>query len=80
MQLDELKAQLREGTVSVTFKKVNGDVRVMKCTLNKSVIPETATPKGKITPVEDSKSVRVYDIEAGGWRSFLFDNLIKVET
>lgn len=78
MQINDLKNKLREGLVTVTFKKVNGDLRVMKCTLSRDVIPADLSPKGKVSISEDSKTIRVYDVTAKGWRSFLFENITEI--
>jgi hypothetical protein len=77
---DNMLAALREGECEVTFTKVNGDTRVMKCTLNMDLIPSAKRPKG-----DDSlelregldhilKAIRVFDTVLEDWRSF------KVET
>ena len=77
---DNMLAALREGECEVTFTKVNGDTRVMKCTLNMDLIPSNKKPKGDDTPELreglDSilKAIRVFDTGLEDWRSF------KVET
>lgn len=73
-------AALRESECEVTFTKVNGDTRVMKCTLSMDLIPSNKMPKGDDTPELreglDSvlKAIRVFDTGLEDWRSF------KVET
>jgi hypothetical protein len=77
---DNMLAALREGECEVTFTKVNGDTRVMKCTLNMDIIPQAKMPKGDNVPELreglDSilKAIRVFDTGLEDWRSF------KVET
>ncbi len=77
---DNMLAALREGECEVTFTKVNGDTRVMKCTLNMDIIPKSKMPKGDNVPELreglDSilKAIRVFDTGLEDWRSF------KVET
>jgi hypothetical protein len=77
---DNMLAALREGECEVTFTKVNGDTRVMKCTLNMDIIPRAKMPKGDNVPELreglDSilKAIRVFDTGLEDWRSF------KVET
>jgi hypothetical protein len=51
----------------------------MKCTLLSSHIPQDKQPKGTAGPIDESV-VRVYDIIAEGWRSFVLANVISVET
>ena len=40
MNRDEILKQLREGVITVTFTKLNGDEREMDCTLNMNTIPQ----------------------------------------
>lgn len=67
---------LRSQIVSVTFKKKDGTIREMRATLNPFLIPAEDAPKGKSGVTEDEEEpsfVRVYDTEAKGWRTVLFD-------
>ena len=81
-----LRTLLREQNVVVTFAKVNGDERVMTCTLKEESIPEEHRPKLKDThpfwlreePKED-KTCTVYDVNAKGWRSFRWANVKKID-
>lgn len=79
---DALAERLKSEEVTVKFKKVSGEERTMKCTLQESVIP----PATKEDPLSQKK-VRavspevcsVWDIEAKGWRSFRWENVISIE-
>lgn len=81
MNFAELKTSLRAGPLEVTFKKVNGETRVMTCTTNMDLIPPSSWPIGNNVQEEEQhrRNVRVYDINAQGWRSFIFDNIIEVK-
>ena len=70
--LYRLTKRMRTGVVSFCYEKANGDTRKAKGTLQgvASLIKGT----GKETP----KTVRYFDIEAGGFRSFRIENLITV--
>ena len=80
-QKTEILGNLKTGEVVVTFTKVNGDKRVMTCTLNEAVLP----PAKKDEPLTQKK-VRainpevcsVWDVNAQGWRSFRWDNVVEV--
>ncbi len=80
-QKTEILSNLKTGEVIVTFTKVNGDKRVMTCTLNEAVLP----PAKKDEPLTQKK-VReinpevcsVWDVNAQGWRSFRWDNVVEV--
>jgi len=73
---DNILRDLRGGPCQVTFTKVNGDARVMNCTLDQSLIPEAKMPKGDNTPELTEgldrilKAVRVFDMGLEEWRSF----------
>ena len=69
---DGLIDLLRHNIVSVTFTKVNGEERVMDCTLQANLIPNAPTQNGELI-VEGkttSNNIAVWDVNANGWRSF----------
>lgn len=74
-----LQDELNKRIVTVTFKKINGDLRVMDCTKNLELVPPSRWPQGKQELSEETKekAIRVYDVKAQGWRSFLTDNVIE---
>jgi hypothetical protein len=69
---DGLIDMLRHNVVTVTFTKVSGDERIMKCTLLAEHIPNASTQNGELVIEHKSSSnnVSVWDIESNGWRSF----------
>lgn len=77
---EELKADLKSGTMKVTFTKANGETRIMKCTLCEDVIPAEKLPKGTKNVTESKETIPVFDLEASGWRSFRVENVISAET
>tara|TARA_Y100000310_G_scaffold202703_1_gene202942 strand:+ start:865 stop:1119 length:255 start_codon:yes stop_codon:yes gene_type:complete len=64
---------LKNNLVKVRFTKVNGDERVMNCTLHESILPEPTTAKSDKKTNQDT--VSVWDIDKGGWRSFRVDSI-----
>ena len=80
-----LKDLLKEQEAVVTFTKVSGDVRVMTCTLDPSVVPPAPAPKalaeGEMVKAkkENADVCSVWDINAQGWRSFRWVNVTNVE-
>ena len=68
---------LRHNVVTVTFTKINGDERVMKCTLRSELIPNALTRNGDLVAERKSTSnnVSVWDVNANGWRSFRVENV-----
>jgi len=70
---DALITQLQESIVEVTFLKVNGDERVMTCTLRNDIKP-AATKKDPLSQEKvrkiNEEVLSVWDVKAEGWRSF----------
>ena len=87
MTLEEFKESksayhtfLKGNIAQVKFKKVNGDIRDMRCTLREDLLPpviESATTKGQHDA--NDEVVAVYDLDAEGWRSFRIDSVIKMD-
>lgn len=80
----QVKDVLVKDIVEVTFTKINGDERVMTCTLHPDNLPKPVIKEG-----EDKKerviknpenSLAVFDMKAEGWRSFVIRNIKSVNT
>jgi hypothetical protein len=73
---DGLIDTLRHNIVTVTFTKVNGEERVMTCTLLSEHIPNAPTTNGELV-IKESKNntLSVWDMNANGWRSFRVENV-----
>jgi hypothetical protein len=69
---ENLVDMLRNNIVTVTFTKVNGDERVMRCTLRSEMIPNAPTQNGELVveQKQSSNNVSVWDVDSQGWRSF----------
>jgi len=79
---DDLLKMLRENVVEVTFTKLDGDKRVMPCTLIPSMLPpakkdEPLTQK-KVREISD-KVIAVWATESKGFRSFRYDRITAVQ-
>jgi hypothetical protein len=79
MNREEMINFLKEDVCRVTFNKVNGDTRLMYCTLNHSFLPENDRMVNQVG-FESKKQVNekilaVWDIDAQGWRSFRIDSV-----
>ena len=73
---ENLTDMLRNNVVTVTFTKVSGEERVMRCTLMSEYVPNAPSNNGQVLIQEsESKAVSVWDMEANGWRSFRVDNV-----
>lgn len=74
-----LKGMLHVGTGTVTFTKKDGTQRVMKCTLEESLLPKVELKEGVAPRKESTTSMRVFDLEKNEWRSFTIESVTKVE-
>ena len=78
---DNLLELLKNNVMTVTFTKVDGTQRVMKCTLVADRIPNAPKNDGKVLVKENKvmdNNISVWDIEANGWRSFKVDRVQSV--
>ena len=78
---DEIVGRLRDGVLQVTFDKVNGEQRIMPCTLQTEYMPDMS--ESKVNQVDEfsvNKSViSAFAIDAQSWRSFRVDNVKAIE-
>lgn len=76
--VEKLVEMLKTNTVSVEFQKINGETRVMTCTLDKNIVP--APSKDPLTQTKVRKinenTVVAWDIAKKDWRSFRKDSVI----
>ena len=79
---EELINLLKENVVEVTFLKLDGDERVMPCTLIESYLPparkEDPMTQKKIREITD-KVVSVWAVESKAFRSFRYDRVKSVK-
>jgi hypothetical protein len=79
---EELYDLLKREVVKVTFTKLDGDERVMPCTLIESFLPpakkDDPLTQKKVREISD-KVVAVWAIESKGFRSFRYDRVKSVE-
>jgi len=78
---EDLMELLRKEVVEVTFTKLNGDERVMPCTLIENMLPpakkDDPMSQKKIREISD-KVVAVWAIESNAFRSFRYDRIKNV--
>lgn len=75
---NELIEKLGAANAVVTFTKKDGSERVMKCTLQESVVPAATTTATTVKKVND-QVLAVWDIDKSAWRSFRLDSVKSVE-
>jgi hypothetical protein len=74
---DALIEMLKKNVVEVTFTKLNGDERVMPCTLQELYLPPAKESTAEKKP--NDKVVSVWAMEANAFRSFHYDRVKKAE-
>lgn len=79
---EELYELLHNEIVEVTFTKLNGDERVMPCTLIENYLPpakkDDPITQEKVRKVSDAV-VAVWAVESNGFRSFRYDRVKAVK-
>ena len=78
-----LRSALHAGVVQVTFTKVNGDERIMSCTLKSDLLPVVVVAEaveGEEVVVKQTKKpnpdvLAEFDVKAEGWRSFRWESV-----
>lgn len=74
-----------EKEATIKFTKKNGDIRVMRCTLDFTKVPKTDRPKKVDIPkilklLQDNGIMNVYDLDKKGWRSVPFQRVEYLRT
>lgn len=77
-QREEIKKQLKESILRITFEKKDGTYRVMLATLRNDYIEPILKPKTEHRKPNPDVCC-VVDIEKGSFRSFRWDYLISRE-
>lgn len=76
---DNLIETLRHNIVTVSFTKINGEDRVMRCTLISDHIPNAPKANGHlIAETTNKETISVWDLTSNAWRSFRVDNVKSV--
>mgnify|MGYP000243889058 CR=1 FL=1 len=82
MTYNELKTRLEKYMMEVTFTKVNGEQRIMTCTLHPDALPpaikEDAMSQKKVRELNENV-LNVWDTNAKGWRSFRVANVTETK-
>jgi hypothetical protein len=78
---DLILSDLRQHVIEVTFKKVDGSTRVMRCTLVPDHLPATFNEsveeqnQEKEFHQKNANVIAAWDVQKGGWRSFRVDSV-----
>ncbi len=76
-----LRSILGVTEASITFTKVDGTERVMRCTLEPTKLPvvELKEDKKPRKQSDSTKALRVFDLEKQEWRSFTIKTIKRIE-
>jgi hypothetical protein len=77
---DTLLAMLHCRVVEMKYRKVDGEVRVMRGTLKEELVPKLKIDDVYLDKEERSHSnlVTLWDLDVNGWRSVRTDRIIDV--
>lgn len=76
---EKFRKWLRGGSVTFSYRKLDGEFREARGTLNDLLIPNDDRPKG-IVPERVNTSVTYYDIDKKEWRSFRISQFLCLHT
>jgi hypothetical protein len=82
MDRNILLEALKNHECTVTFTKVNGEIRVMPCTLKEDIIPKPpvdVASKSVVKHHENQNVVSVWCLDKKEWRSFRVDNVVDLQ-
>lgn len=77
---DAIRQMLSKDVRTIVFRKINGEIREMLCTLDPTIIPPA--PKTAVARMAQPKPpnlISVWDVNANGWRSFYVDSIIEIK-
>lgn len=82
MDRNILLEALKNHECTVTFTKVNGETRVMPCTLREDIVPKPPVEiasKSVVKRHENQNVVSVWCTDKREWRSFRVDNVVDLQ-
>jgi hypothetical protein len=77
MDYNYIRGMLKSNLCNVTFTKVDGTERHMRCTLADRFLPEQYRGKGDLL-TEAGNTIRVFDLDINEWRSFRVDSVTNI--
>lgn len=74
----QILKMLQESDCEVTFKKVDGELRVMPCTLRSEALPAKPLSENKRVREHNPNVISVWSLDRREWRSFRVDNVVSI--
>lgn len=78
LSLEELKNELQNSVLEITFTKKNGEERTMSCTMIAEMLASTSGSTDTSRTVADDLLV-VTDVNKKEWRSFHYDQITDIK-
>ena len=77
----QLTSLLTSNKLEITFTKVNGEARVMPCTLDPMVVPPKVLAEGEVAKVRkpNLETISVWCTDKNEWRAFKTMNVTEVK-
>lgn len=79
---DDVLKDLHHHIIEVSFNKVNGDQRVLRCTLDPQYLPPNYNKQHlaeEHKKKENKETIAAWDLVNGGWRSFKIESVTYVQ-
>ena len=73
-----LKSLLKSNIVNLTFRKNDGTMREMRCTLRNEYLIESKSTEPKKPRKVSEDSIAVIDLDKNEWRSFRYDSVKRI--
>jgi hypothetical protein len=74
-----VRGLLHTNVVNVTFMKVDGTERTLKCTLNPELLPAVPVTETKKERKQSTTSIAVFEVDLKEWRSFRVADVKRVD-
>ena len=78
LSAEEILELLHQPNCEVTFRKVDGEIRVMTCTLRAEELPPRVVVENAKTKAPTPGVISVWALDKKEWRSFRTNNVISV--
>jgi len=79
MNRQDIITLLSQGIHTVEFTKLNGEQRIMTCTLDPEWLPTKPIVEGKTLTDKQLENISVWDTNANGWRSFKCNRVVTID-
>lgn len=76
---ESLKNILKQNVVNISFKKVDGTDRLMRCSLKEELVPAYQAKDSSRKKIDNDNVLPVWDLEKSAYRSFRVDSLTDYE-